>query len=164
MVRLAKYDSEWVHFIAATIKSLFWLCILSKITVMQLTFVFPCNAAYLREGIQGLPNWEQQSGGRRVCSGGKRGGEASSRASLTQVFGSRAKKRSGHTTGELPQRGSVLRSCHAQCQTHSQPAQHPSAGLGPQVSLCSGLQLRLAAAFIFLPYCIFFSLILPYLF
>lgn len=71
-------------------------------------------------------------------SGGKRGGETSSPASLTQGFGSRAKKTSGHTTGALPQRGSVqLRGSHAQCQAQSQPAQHPSAGVGPQVSLCS---------------------------
>lgn len=67
---------------------------------MQLTFVFPCNAAYLRERIQDLPAWEQQSGG-------KTRGKTSSWASLVQSFGSREKKRSGHTAGALPQYGSV---------------------------------------------------------
>lgn len=101
-----------------------------------------CNAAYLREGIQGLPDWEQRSGERGVCSGGRRGGETSLWTSLTQGFGSRARKTSGHITGELSQWDFVqLRGSQAQ----SQPAQHPSAGVGPQVSLYSGLLLTLAA-------------------
>lgn len=93
-------------------------------------------------------------------AGGERGGETSSGASLTQGFGSGAEKTSGHATGAPPRRGSVqLRGSHARCQAQSQPAQHPSARLGPQVSLCSGLLLCLAAALIFLTYCIFLSLI-----
>ena len=129
---------------------------------MQLTFVFPFNGACLREGIQGLLGREQRLGGRGVRSGAKRGGETSSRASLTQGFGSRAKKTSGRTTGGLPQWGSVqLGGSHTQCQARSQPAQHPSARVGPQVSPCSGLLLRLAAAVLCLPSSIFFSLAFP---
>lgn len=114
---------------------------------MQLTFVFSFNAAYLREGIQGwLPNWEQRPGGRRVRSRGKRGDKTCSQASLTQGFGSWAKKTSGCTTGALSQGGSVrLRGSHARCPAESQPAQHPSAGVGHQVSLESG-RLPMVAA------------------
>lgn len=99
---------------------------------------FLCNAAYLREGIQGLPDGEQQSGGRGVRPGGKGGGETASRAGLTQGFGNGAKKTNGHTAGALPQRGSFqLRGSHTQRQAHSRPAQHPPAGLGPQVGPCA---------------------------
>lgn len=138
-----------------------YVYILSKMPVMQLTFLLPCNVAYLRKGIQDLPDSKQQSGGRGVCSGGKRRGERSSQVSLTQRF----KKTKGHITGVLPRGGSVqFRGSHAHCQAQSQPAQHPSAGVGPQVSLQSGLLLRLAATLIFYPYSAFSCLTLSSLF
>lgn len=42
--------------------------------VMQLTSIPPCNAAYLREGIQDLPDSEQQSGGRGLRRSGEKSG------------------------------------------------------------------------------------------
>lgn len=73
-----------------------------------------------------------------MCSGGKGRGERSARAALKQGFASRAKKTNGGIAGTLPRRGSVqLGGSRAHWRAQSQPAQHPSAGLGPQVSLMS---------------------------
>lgn len=75
-----------------------------------------------------------------MCSGGKGRGEKCARATLKQGFGSRAKKTNGSIAGKLPRQGSVqLRGSRAQCRAQSQPAQHPSAGVGAQVSLMSEL-------------------------